>query len=134
MEKVVVTVERSHNNYCAFLEKLPGCTSGGDTFDELKENIAEAVEGHVEISREYGDSLKGFPTGEYEFDFRFHTGSLLQFYEEVFAHSTLERATRIKERRLQRYAAGLSRPRKEQSQILVKALHKLGGDLLAVKL
>ncbi|OAV73059.1 hypothetical protein Barb6_00586 [Bacteroidales bacterium Barb6] len=134
MEKVVVTVEMTPNNYCAFLEKLPGCISAGDTLDELKENIAEAVEGHVELSREDGDPLEGFPTGEYELVFRFHAKNLVQLYEEVFAHSTLENLTRIKQQTLQHYGIGLSRPRKEQSRKFVKALHKLGGDLLAVKL
>jgi len=47
MEKVLVTVELTDNNYCAYLEKLPGCVSTGKTFDELKKNIAEAAAFHL---------------------------------------------------------------------------------------
>ena len=57
MEKVTVTVEITENNYSAYLEQLPGCVSTGKTFDELKKNIAEAIEFHLEGMREDGEEI-----------------------------------------------------------------------------
>ena len=57
MGKVVVTVELTDNNYSAFIEELPGCISTGKTLRDLKENMSEAVAGHLEVSTEYGDPI-----------------------------------------------------------------------------
>lgn len=75
MEKVVVTVEVTDNNYAAFIENLPGCVSTGKTFRELKSNMLEAVAGHLEVSREFGDEIPEPFNGEYELSFRFDTQS-----------------------------------------------------------
>ena len=132
MEKVLVTVELSDNNYSAYLERLPGCVSVGKTFDELKENIAEAVEFHIEGMLEDGEEV---PFGrEYELVFKFDAESLLQHYNGILTNSSLERLTGINQRQLQRYASGASKPRNIQSLRIKRGLHRLGKELLAVEL
>ena len=53
----VVVYERSPNNYSAYLPDLPGCVSTGNTWEDIQENILEAVTGHVELTLEYGEQL-----------------------------------------------------------------------------
>lgn len=132
MEKVVVTVEQSENNYSSFIEILPGCVSTGKTFEELKRNMREAVEFHLETSREYGDEISDRFSGDYELVFRFDTQSLLQHYRGIFTNAALQRLTGINQRQLQHYASGASRPRREQEKRIETALHHLGEELLAV--
>ncbi|MDR0572427.1 MAG: type II toxin-antitoxin system HicB family antitoxin [Tannerella sp.] len=134
MEKVVVTVELSENNYSAYLEDLPGCVSTGKTFDELKSNIREAVDFHLAGMREDGDDIPEQFTKKYQFVFRFDPQSLLQRYNGIFTNFALERITGINQRQLQRYASGVSRPRRPQAEKIEKALHKLGKELLIVEL
>jgi predicted RNase H-like HicB family nuclease len=55
--KYLVIVEKGPNNYSAYVPDLPGCTSAGSTFDETVEAIHEAIEGHIEVMREYGDPI-----------------------------------------------------------------------------
>ena len=38
--------------YSAYLPELPGCVAAGETFDETKELIAQAVELHLELMEE----------------------------------------------------------------------------------
>ena len=38
--------------YSAYLPELPGCVAAGQTFEETKELIAEAVELHLELMEE----------------------------------------------------------------------------------
>ena len=71
MGKVVVTVEVTDKNYAAFIESLQGCISTGKTFRELKSNMAEAVAGHLEVSREFGDEIPEPFSGEYDLSFLF---------------------------------------------------------------
>ena len=40
--------------YSAYLPELPGCVAAGETFEETKELIAEAVELHLELMEEEG--------------------------------------------------------------------------------
>ena len=132
MEKIVVTVEMTDNNYAAYLEKLPGCVSTGNTFEELKINIAEAVEFHLEGMREDGEKIP-FAV-DYELVYKFDPESLLRHYNEIFTKASLERLTGINQRQLQRYSSGISRPHEEQAHKIKSALHHLGRELLAVEL
>lgn len=55
--KYVVVFERVPSNYCAYLPDLPGCISTGKTWEEIQQNIREALAAHVETMLEYGDPL-----------------------------------------------------------------------------
>jgi predicted RNase H-like HicB family nuclease len=68
MERVMVEIEYTGNNYCAHAPLLSGCVSTGDTLDEIKKNIKEAIELHVEGSIEdgEGDLIPEVFKGEYE--------------------------------------------------------------------
>ena len=132
MKKLTVTVELSNNNYAAYLEKLPGCVSTGKTFEELKNNIAEAIDFHLEGMREDGEKIPfAIP---YQLIYKFDTESLLKHYNGIFTNSAMQRITGINQRQLQRYYAGTSRPRTAQAEKIKLALHRLGKELLAVDL
>jgi predicted RNase H-like HicB family nuclease len=55
--KYVVIIEKGPDNLSAYVPDLPGCVSTGRTIDEVLQNIREAVEGHLEVMREYGDTI-----------------------------------------------------------------------------
>jgi len=134
MERILVTVELSDNNYSCYIEMLPGCVSTGKTFDELKQNMQEAVEAHLEVSREFGDDIPTIFDANFELVYKFDTTSLLQHYRGVFTNSALERITGINQRQLQRYASGESKPRAAQVKKISNALHSIGRELLIVEL
>ena len=49
-----VVIESGPNNYSAYVPDLPGCVSVGDTLDEVKNMIQEAIALHIEAMREDG--------------------------------------------------------------------------------
>ena len=55
--KYVVVFEKAPNNWCAFVPDLPGCVSVGDTFEETKQMIREAIEFHIEAYVEDDEAL-----------------------------------------------------------------------------
>jgi len=57
MIEYAVVIERSPNNYGAWVPDLDGCVSTGTTLDEVKSNIAEASEMHIESLREHGEPV-----------------------------------------------------------------------------
>ncbi len=55
--KYAVVIERTPNNYAAYVPDLPGCISVGDTEAEVLTNIREAIELHLDSMREDGDRI-----------------------------------------------------------------------------
>ncbi len=57
MIEYAVVIERSPNNFGAWVPDLDGCVSTGKTLEEVKTNIAEAIEMHIESLREHGEPV-----------------------------------------------------------------------------
>jgi len=52
MHKYLVVIENAGSNYSAYSPDLPGCVATGDTADEAKSRMSEAIQLHVEGLRE----------------------------------------------------------------------------------
>lgn len=52
-----MSIEKAAANYSAYVPDLPGCVSTGRTIDEVKRNIQEAIEFHIQGLIEDGDPV-----------------------------------------------------------------------------
>ena len=52
-----IVIEPDENAYHAFVPMLKGCHSCGDTPEEARENIREAIELYVETLRDLGEEI-----------------------------------------------------------------------------
>ena len=52
-----VVIERTPNNYAAYVPDLPGCVTTASTCGDLFEEIREAIEFHLEGMREDGEPI-----------------------------------------------------------------------------
>ncbi len=50
--RYAVVIEKGERNYSAYVPDLPGCVSIGDTPEQVKAEIREAIEFHLEGMRE----------------------------------------------------------------------------------
>jgi len=132
MEKVIVDIYYTGNNYCAYAPILLGCVSTGTTLSDIKKNIREAIEFHVESSLEDGDAIPEVFKGEYELDFKLSVEALLNAYSDVFTKAALSRITGINQRQLWHYASGMRKPRPIQRKRIEDGLHRLGTELLNI--
>jgi len=57
MEYVVVIEKGTDGSYSAYVPDLPGCVTCGDTVQEARSLIAEAVTVHVESLRLHGEPV-----------------------------------------------------------------------------
>lgn len=46
--RYAIVVEKTANNYSAYVPDLPGCIATGDTLEETEREIREAIEFHIE--------------------------------------------------------------------------------------
>ncbi|HKP81224.1 MAG TPA: type II toxin-antitoxin system HicB family antitoxin [Pyrinomonadaceae bacterium] len=52
--RYAMIIEPGERNYSACLPDLPGCIATGKTIDELRKNMAEAIELHLQGMRDDG--------------------------------------------------------------------------------
>jgi len=52
-----VVIERDKDGYFAFCPELQGCYSQGDTYEEVLENIRDAIQLHLEDRLESGEEV-----------------------------------------------------------------------------
>ena len=55
--RYAIVIEKAEHNYSAYVPDLPGCISTGRTVEEVKRNLQEAIEFHLEGMREDGDPI-----------------------------------------------------------------------------
>lgn len=57
MDYTVVIERAADGSYSAYVPDLPGCVSCGDSLDEVRSLIREAVELHIESLRSHGEPV-----------------------------------------------------------------------------
>lgn len=55
--KYTVVIEKTPNNYAAYVPDLPGCVATADTREEVLREIQEAIHFHLEGLREDGEPI-----------------------------------------------------------------------------
>ena len=134
MKTLNVIIEKSENNYSAYLQEVDGVIAVGKSVAEIKQCIIESIEILKEDCDELGYELPEELQGEYSLTFKMDVRSVLDFYSNIFTKAALERITGINQKQLWHYASGERVPRAEQAIKLENALHKLGEELLSIQL
>lgn len=55
--RFAIVVEKTENNYSAYVPDLPGCVATGQTLEETENEIRSAIEFHIEGLREDGQTI-----------------------------------------------------------------------------
>ena len=134
MNTLNVIIESLENNYSAYIEGLDGIVTTGSTIEEIKNNLVETVEDYVDTCRRLDCDLPVVLKDDYRLEFKMDVKSLLTLYEGIFTKAGLERLTGINQKQLWHYASGTSSPRREQAMKIENAIHRLGNELIAIRL
>lgn len=134
MEKAVIEITYTGNNYSGHLPLLPGVVSTGDTLDEMISNMKQAVEFHLEGMRQDGTVVPPIFDAPHTLECKLTSEALLHAFDGVFTKAALSRITGINERQLWHYEAGLRKPRPAQRRRIETGLHNLARQLLSISL
>jgi len=55
--RYAIVVEKTENNYSAYVPDLPGCVATGQTVEEVENEIRAAIEFHIEGLRKDGQAI-----------------------------------------------------------------------------
>ena len=54
---LIYEAEPDEGGYWATVAELPGCTTSGETIDEVEENVKDAIETYLDALKEFGKPL-----------------------------------------------------------------------------
>jgi len=131
MKKVNIVIERSNDLFSAYAENVEGVYGAGDTVAEAKNSVVKSIDLLQKYNKE---NIPSILKGDYTLVFRFDVESFLNYYKGIFTNAALERLTGINQKQFQHYSTGLKKPRETQIKKIESAFHKLGGELITVKL
>lgn len=132
METVNVVVEKTNTGYSAYMPDVPGFVSVGDTFNELRNNIQEAITLYLETSQEFGDTIPEVLSAEYQLSFRFEIQTLMEWLSKVMSQKGLSDIAGMNESLVSQYANGIKKPGPKQLKRMENALHQFADDLQAI--
>lgn len=132
MKTLKIVIERSADMFSAYADNAKGIYGAGDTVEETKQSILEAIE--IYKNEFKPENIPAILKDEYEIIYHFDVESLLNYYKGIFTNAALEKITGINQRQLQHYSSGLKKPRLPQLKKIEDGLHKLAAELQAVEL
>lgn len=129
MEKLRIIIEKGENNFSAYSEQVLGCVATGETLDEVKNNIIEAIEFHKEGLIEDNEELPNVLEGNYEVVFDINIELVFSKIKDIIKRTALAEYTGINKTLLGHYASGIKQPKEEQAIKILKGIKDIANDL-----
>ena len=130
MGKLIVKIEKGTDLFGAWAENVAGIYGQGETVQETKDSIMDGIKDYKKYNEVIPEELEG----DIEIEWTYDIPSLLQYYSGIFSKPALEKLTGINQKQFFHYASGMVKPRPAQRKKISEALHKLGAELMTVKL
>lgn len=132
MSRIRILIDYTDNYAACPADDRIACVSTGRTLDEVKKNIAEALQFHIEGMREDGDAVPEEFNDEWEFEWELSARAMLHYTEGLVPKSALSKATGINQQQLTHYASGYRTPRPLMRQKIVDGLHSIAAQLFSI--
>ena len=55
--RYAIVIKKAEGNFSAYVPDLPGCTTSGDTVEQVKSTIRDAVETYLDSLREHNEPI-----------------------------------------------------------------------------
>lgn len=125
MDTLKVVVSGGKDQYGAWARDIEGIYGAGNSLEEIKGNIKEAIALFLEYNENAPDVLKNDPEIELIFDI---TG-LVKYYSHFIAFPAMESLTGVNQKQLWQYANGYKSPRKETAEKIKRGLKRFARQL-----
>ena len=134
MRNTVILEKTSNGGYSAYLPGLPGCISTGDSIADIKVNIREAINFHIEGMRIEKFQIPEEFDGEFDLTFKMDVASLFEWFSGILTKSGVSKITGMNQSLISQYVSGIKTPSRKQTKKIEHALHNLGHELLEIEL
>jgi predicted RNase H-like HicB family nuclease len=132
METIRVFLEKGKDGYGVSFDAIPNVFGFGETLEAAKQDAKDALTGFAEVLKKHGKPVPKALQGEYKLAFEFETDTLLDYISGTVTQMALSKAAGVNPSQIRQYVTHRKKPRPEQRLKIVKGLHKIGHELLAV--
>jgi transcriptional regulator with XRE-family HTH domain len=122
-KKIEIIVEKTRTGYSAFAKKDAVYTTG-QTLDELKKNILEAVN--------FSKNKRGKPLTEKNIKITLDIVQFFEFYKVINAKAFSERIG-MNQSLLAQYINGIKKPSVQQTYRIIQGIKQVGNELSALQ-
>lgn len=133
MKRIIINTARTENGYSGNCDLLSGwIVACSGSFSDFRKEVEESIQFYIDCAKEDGEDYPSILDYDYELEFKFDVQSLLFFYQGIFSYSALETITGINQKQLAHYAAGRSKPRKQQTEKIANGLRELAEEMICI--
>ncbi len=133
MKTIIVILEKSEGNYSAYIPALEGCIATGESLQEVKQNIEEAVEFHLDGMKKEGLDIPEVFQNDYTYVYKIDIESLFEWFSGVLTKSGISKLTGMNQSLVSQYANGMKKPGPKQTKKIEEAIHSFGEELLSIQ-
>ncbi|MDI9552426.1 MAG: type II toxin-antitoxin system HicB family antitoxin [Bacteroidota bacterium] len=133
MKTILVVLEKSDENYSAYIPEFEGCIATGESLDQVKQRIEEAVEFHIAGMKEEGLDIPDVFQNKYKFSYKIDIESLFHWFSGVLTKSGISKLTGMNQSLVSQYANGIKKPSPKQVKKIEEAIHNFGEELLSIQ-
>lgn len=133
MKTIMVILEKSEDNYSAYIPELDGCIATGDTLDQVKQRIEEALDFHLAGMKEEGLDIPEVFQNDYKLTYKIDIESLFNWFSGVLTKSGISKLTGMNQSLISQYANGMKKPSSKQVKKIEEAIHNFGEELLSIQ-
>jgi predicted RNase H-like HicB family nuclease len=132
--KILVVLEKTDSGYSSYLPDLPGCIATGESLNDVRGNIKDAIDFHLE-----GLRLQVLPTPagfqrDFNLAYKMDVSSLFEWFSGILTKSGVSKLTGMNQSLISQYVSGSKSPSAKQTKRIERALHNLGQELLEIEL
>ena len=131
MEILRIIVEKTDTGFSAYVDKVPGCITVGESLSEIKKNMKEALELHLEGLIEEKEEIPKALTGRYKIEIQLDVRQLFNYFKELNASAIAKRIS-MNDSLLRQYIIGNKSPSEKQSMRILIGVRDFGKDLVAL--
>jgi predicted RNase H-like HicB family nuclease len=131
---LTVVLEKTETGYSAYVKEVDGIIATGKDLEEVKKDIAEAIDFHKEgyelENLELPEALKG----DYSLSFELDLPSFFDWISGKLSQTGLANIAGLNVQLVNQYASGLKKPSPKQKEKITKHLHEFARELQMISL
>ena len=131
MGTLYIIVEKTDSGFSAYIDQVPGCVTVGKSLSEIKKNMKEALELHLEGLIEEKEEIPKILVGKYRMEIQLDVKQLFTYFKELNASAIAKRIS-MNDSLLRQYIIGKKSPSEKQSMRILSGVRDFGRDLVAL--
>jgi predicted RNase H-like HicB family nuclease len=127
-KSVTIIVEKASDGFSAYVPELPGCITFGNSLDEIKENIREAITLQLEGMKEDGEEIPFNLQEDFNIELKLDVAQVFNLYQSINSTGFAKRIG-MNQSLLSQYVNGIKKPSEKQARRILEGVVNFGREL-----